>query len=79
MTSKAIGKTAILYPETDDMPMPDAEYQGTMFLEIVGTLKTYFKDQPTTHVSGNTFIYYEEGNPQRRMAPRLLHHLRRKP
>ena len=69
MTSKTIGQTAIHYPETDDMPMPDPEYQQDMFLETVSALRTHFKDRPNTHVSGNTFIYYEEGNPQRRMAP----------
>ena len=69
MTSRTTHTTAVFYPETDGMPMPDAEYQGTMFREIVSTLATYYGDQPTTLVSGNTFIYYEEGNPQRRMAP----------
>ena len=63
MTSRTTHTTAVFYPETDGMPMPDAEYQGTMFREIVSTLATYYSDQPTTLVSGNTFIYYEEGNP----------------
>lgn len=61
--------TAVFYPEEDGMPMPDPEYQSLIYREIVSTLATRFKDRPNTLVSGNTSIYYEEGNPQRRMAP----------
>ena len=68
MTTRTPGQTKIFYPETDGMPLPDGEFQGPMFREIVTTLETRFKG-PNTGVNGNTFIYYEEGNPQRRIAP----------
>ena len=71
MTSQTTGKTAIVYPESDGMPLPDGHFQDPLFREIVSTLATHLRDQPNTTVSGNTFIYYQEGDPQRRIAPDL--------
>ena len=49
--------------------MPDGEFQAPLYREIVSTLSTYFKDLPNCNVNGDTFIYYEEGNPRVRVAP----------
>ena len=67
MTTKTASE--IVYPETDGMPLPDGVFQDPLFREIVSTIATHFKDQPNTVVSGNTFIYYEEGNPRRSVSP----------
>ena len=69
MTSKAKPTAAIVYPESDGMPLPDGPFQDRFYREIVSTLATYFRNRPRCNVNGNTFIYYEEGNPQRRVAP----------
>ena len=72
MTTKTPSQTAIadiIYPETDGMPLPDGHFQDPLFREIVTTLETRYQHQPDTLVSGNTFIYYQEGNPQRFIAP----------
>lgn len=69
MTTGAAAHTAIVYPETDGMPLPDGEYQSPLFREIVGTLETRYKDRPEVHVNGNTMLYYEEGNPRRVVSP----------
>ena len=69
MTTKTAANSAIFYPETDGMPLPDGVFQDPLFREIVSTIQTFFKDQPNTVVSGNTFIYYEEGNPRRSVSP----------
>ena len=61
--------TAIVYPETDGMPLPDGEYQAPIYVRIHSTLRTYFKDIPGAHVNGDTFIYYIEGNPRRSVSP----------
>ena len=61
--------TAIVYPETDGMPLPDGEYQAPIYRKVVGALEVYFKDVPGAHVNGNTFIYYIEGNPRRSVSP----------
>ena len=67
MTTKT--SSEITYPETDGMPLPDGVFQDPLFREVVSTLETHFKPQPNTVVSGNTFIYYEEGNPRRSVSP----------
>ena len=69
MTTKASTVAEIIYPETDGMPLPDGVFQDPLFREVVSTLETFFKPQPNTVVSGNTFIYYEEGNPRRSVSP----------
>ena len=61
--------TAIVYPETDGMPLPDGEYQAPIYRKVVGSLEVHFKDVPGAHVNGNTFIYYIEGNPRRLVSP----------
>ncbi len=67
MTTRAA--TSIVYPESDGMPLPDGEFQAPLYVRIVGTLRTHFKDMPGVRVNGNTFIYYAEGDPRRSMSP----------
>ena len=67
MTTRAA--TAIVYPETDGMPLPDGEYQSPLFRRIVGDLEEHCRDVPGAHVNGNTFLYYVEGNPRRSVSP----------
>ena len=62
-------KTYVFYPETDGMPMPDAYYQSKHFLGILPALKLYFASRDDVVISGNIFIYYEEGDNQRRVVP----------
>ena len=72
MTTKTSNQTAIadiIYPETDGMPLPDGHFQDPLFREIVTTLETRYQNRPDVLVSGNTFIYYQEGNPQRFISP----------
>ena len=71
MTTKTPSQTAeiIVYPDTDGMPLPDGHFQDPLFREIVTTLETRYQHRPDVLVSGNTFIYYQEGNPQRFISP----------
>ncbi len=58
----------VFYPETDGMPLPDGLKQEPHFTEIVSTLRLHL-GSPTTLVSGDTFVYYVEGDPGRRLSP----------
>ena len=49
--------------------MPDAEYQGIIFRAVVTPLHHYLRRRPNAHAAGNTFVYYEQGNPQRFVSP----------
>ncbi len=61
--------TAIFYPETDGMPLPDGEYQAPLYRRIVLDLEDHFREIPGAHVNGDTFLYYVEGNPRRSVSP----------
>ena len=68
-TADAKTKVTIFYPETDDMPLPDGEYQADIYRNVVTTLRVHFRNTPGAHVNGNTFLYYIEGNPRRSASP----------
>ncbi len=57
------------YPETDGLPMPDADYQADTFCYARPALQAWFRDRPDVYASGDLFIYLEEGNPDNRIAP----------
>ncbi len=59
----------ITYPDSDGMPLPDGETQAPQYINIVGTLRTFFRNVPDAHINGNTFIYFIEGNPRRSVSP----------
>ena len=61
--------TAIFYPETDGMPLPDGETQAPQYVRILGAVTVHFRNVPGARVNGNTFIYYVEGNRNRRVSP----------
>ena len=62
-------ENGVFYPEEDGIPIPDAETQGRTFRAVLTPLDHYFRGQPGVHVAGNTFVYYEPGNPQRFVSP----------
>ena len=59
----------LFYPDADGEPLPDGEFQAPLYTEILSTLTAHFRHQPRTRVNGNTFIYYERGNPRRFVSP----------
>ena len=67
MTTRAA--TAIFYPETDGMPLPDGEFQAPIYIRVVGTLRVHFAGVPGTRVNGDTFIYFIKGSPRRSVSP----------
>ena len=61
--------TTVIYPETDGMPLPDGMYQSPIYTRTLETLQMHFAKVPGAWVNGNTFLYYEEGNPRRHISP----------
>ncbi len=59
----------VVYPESDGMPLPDGETQAPIYVKILGTLRTFFRNVPGARVNGDTFIYYVEGDPRRSVSP----------
>lgn len=58
----------IFYPDTDGLPLPDNLLQEPFFIELLATIKAFFEDMNAL-VSGNTIIYYVEGDPTLSVAP----------
>ena len=69
MTTQTTTQPAIIYPETDDQPMPDAEYQSLIFRKALTPLENHFRKVPGARVNGNTFLYYVEGDPKQSVSP----------
>ena len=69
MEPRVLAPAAIDYPSGDGKPMAENDWQRRAILDAVGVLDLYFRDRPDVYVSGDLFIYYEEGNPRARVAP----------
>lgn len=61
--------TKIEYPDTDGLPMAESDFQREYLTYAVEVLRIYFQNHADVYVSGNLFIYYEQGNPKAVVAP----------
>ncbi len=59
----------VIYPETDGEPVAESDFQRVPLTYAIEALQRYFQDQSDVYVSGDLFIYFEEGNPQAVVAP----------
>jgi Uma2 family endonuclease len=59
----------IEYPETDGQPMSESDATRDYLLYSVAVLESYFQGHRNVYVSGNLFIYYEEGNNKKSISP----------
>ncbi|MGF1519975.1 MAG: Uma2 family endonuclease [Nodosilinea sp.] len=59
----------IIYPDSDGQLMTESDATRDYLIYGVEVLRLYFKSRPNVYVSGNLFIYYEEGNPKASVSP----------
>ncbi len=59
----------VVYPTSDEKPMAETDKHAELMMYARQALKTYFNDRPDVYVSGNNFVFYEEGNPKARVSP----------
>ena len=59
----------VTYPESDGKPMAETDIHRDQMVYLIETLKDRFRNDPQVYVAGNLFIYYEEGNPEAKVAP----------
>lgn len=59
----------LVYPESDGKPMAETDLHCQVIIDLREALKSFFAHQPDVYVSGNLFIYYEEDNPRKNVAP----------
>ncbi len=61
--------TLVEYPETDGQPMTESDATRNYLVYCVAALRLFFQSRPQVYVSGNLFIYYEEGQPSKNISP----------
>lgn len=57
------------YPESDGLPMAESDATRDYLIYGVEALTSHFQDHSDVYISGNLFIYYEQGNPKAVVAP----------
>ena len=69
MTNIRSPHNAVIYPESDGQPIAESDATRDYLFYSVEALRLYFKSRGSVYVSGNLFIYYEEGNPKAVISP----------
>jgi len=69
LMSVVVRKRVVHYPETDGKPMAETDIHCEAVTNTRFALQWYFRDRDDVYVSGNLFVYYEEGNPKKCVAP----------
>ncbi|MBI3361351.1 MAG: Uma2 family endonuclease [Chloroflexi bacterium] len=59
----------IEYPDSDGEPMAESDFQRDVLMYAVAALSRFFADRPDVYVSGNMFVYYQQGDPESVVAP----------
>jgi Uma2 family endonuclease len=65
-------KPAIVYPESDGLPLADNTTQFRWITTIKGGLDAVFLDDPNVFIAGNLLWYPVEGNNELRVAPDIF-------
>jgi Uma2 family endonuclease len=72
MSTIALTKPTVVYPESDGQPMADNTKQFRWITTIQGGLDAVFRDDPNVFVAGNLLWYPVEGNNTIRSAPDIF-------
>ena len=59
----------VFYPESDGQPVAETDVHRDLMIDLIAMLREYFHDDPHVYISGNLFLYYQEGDPRRVVAP----------
>jgi len=69
MASSLLAPATVDYPSSDGRPMAESDFQLTPLSYARDALRHFFRDREDVYVSGNLLLYYEEGNPDAKVAP----------
>jgi len=59
----------VIYPESDGKPMAETDIHRQIMIDFIEMLSNHFRSRLNVYVSGNLFLYYDEGNPKVSVAP----------
>jgi Uma2 family endonuclease len=62
-------KPEIDYPDSDGEPMSESDPTRHYLVYCVEALRRFFQSRPKVYVSGNLFIYYQEGEVSKNISP----------
>lgn len=62
----------IEYPYDDGKPVAESDFHFDPLSYARDALRLYFEERENVYVAGNLFLYYEEGNPARSVAPNIF-------
>ena len=68
-TSTLMAPEAVIYPTRDGRPMGETDKHRDLMMYLIDALKVHFMGQPDVYVSGNNFVFWEEGQPKSRVSP----------
>ena len=68
-TSTAPRTRRVFYPDSDGKPMAETDVHADVMTDSKEALRGFFAKRPDVYVSGNNFVYFEEGNPRARISP----------
>jgi Uma2 family endonuclease len=57
------------YPTSDGRPMAETDLHRDLMLDLIETLKHWYRDDPNVYVSGNLLLFYEKDNKRRHVSP----------
>lgn len=72
ITKQETKKEAVVYPDSDGMPMADNTKQFNWIVLIKEGLEAMYANDPNVFVAGDLLWYPVEGNPKIRKAPDVL-------
>lgn len=61
--------TEVEYPSSDGMPMAETDIHRILTVDLIARLQERYAGRKDVYVSGNLFVYYEEGKPHKVLAP----------
>ena len=66
---KTAASRAVVCPTRDGKPIGETDKHRELMAYLIAALKTFYAGQPNVYVSGNNFVFWEEGNPKARISP----------
>jgi hypothetical protein len=62
-------RKVVVYPSSDGKPMAETDQHRNLTVYVIEALKARYADRPDVYVSGDNFIFYQEGDPRKRVSP----------
>ncbi|HEY7782513.1 MAG TPA: Uma2 family endonuclease [Ktedonobacterales bacterium] len=62
-------ETDVYYPDSDGQPMGETDRHRDLLFALVFALTQHFAPHPDVYVTGNLFIYYVRGDPNKNISP----------